>query len=146
MLPELEISRPQFGDFVCPGPGVVEEQDQGVVALGEAAGPGQVLQQFLHFVAFQKVRLGRRHPFHGDGRNPLAGAEHRRLPAGHVLEQGVQGCQTLVARAHTVVAVIFKVAQESQDVFKGQVIKTEFGDLGSLLRGHEHSRRRIVSL
>ena len=109
---EVEVADPQVGDLLDPCAGVVEEQEQGTVPQGEPAAAGQVAEQSLDLVAFEEVRFGRRGSLHGDGRHPLADAEHLGFPAGDVLEQGVQGGQALVAGADVVAAVVLQVAQE----------------------------------
>ena len=126
---------PQVGDLLHPCPGVVEEQEQGAVSEGEAARPGQVPEQGLDLVALEEVRLGGCRPLHGDGRDLLADAEHLRLPAGDVVEQGVQGRQALVAGADVVGAVILQVAEEAEDPLEAQVLDAELGDLRSLVLG-----------
>ena len=98
---------------------------------------GQASQQRLHLVAFEEVRLGGCCPLHGDGRHLLADAEHLRFPPGDVVEQGVQGRQTLVAGADMIVAVVLQVAEEAEDLLEAQVLEAELRDLRSLLFGDE---------
>src|ERR1039458_8736228 len=78
----------QVGDLLCPCPGVVEEQEQGTVPLDETPRSGEVPEQGLDLVALEEVRLCGCRPLHRDCCHPLADAEHLRLSAGDVVEQG----------------------------------------------------------
>ena len=122
---------------MCACPGVVEEQQQGVVAQGKAAGVGKMAKQCLDLVALEKVCFGWCGSFHGDRGDLLADAEHRRLASGDVLEQCVQRRQALVTGPHVVVPAILEVAEEAEDSLETQVLEVELGDPCSLLLGHE---------
>ena len=135
MAREVEMPGAEFGDLLDPGAGVVEEQQQGPVAQGEATVAGKAPEQLLHLVALEEVRLGGCGSLHGDGRDALADLEHLRLPAGDVVEQGVQGRQALVAGPDVVAALVLQVAEEPEDPFEAEVCNGELGDLRSLVLG-----------
>jgi hypothetical protein len=63
--------------------------------------------------------------------------QHLRLPAGDVVEQGVEGGQALVASAYVVVALVLQVAQEPDDPLEAEVVEAEPADPGPLVLGHE---------
>ncbi len=129
---QVEVPCSQVGDLLGPGAGVVEEQQQGVVAPCQPAGTGKVGQQILHLVEFEELRLRGWGPFHRDGGYLLAGLQHLRFPAGDVLEQCVQGGQALVAGPDVIVAFVFQVAQEAQDLLVAEIGQFQLGDLDSL--------------
>ena len=59
MLAEVEALDPQVGDLLHVGPGVVEEQQHGVIPQSEAPLVGQRVKQCLDLVTFKEASLGR---------------------------------------------------------------------------------------
>ncbi len=82
-----------------------------------------MVQQALDLVAFEEPGLGGCDAFRRDGGDPLADAEHLGFARGDVVEQGVHRGESLVAGADVVAAVLFEVAQESDDPLEGEVAR-----------------------
>ncbi len=136
-LAELEVPHPQVSALLHPGPGVVQEQEQGTVSEGESPCSREPTEQRLDLVSLEEMRLCRCRPLHGDGRHLLTEPEHLGLAAGDVVEQRVQRRQALVARADLVASSILEMPEESEDSLAAQVLDGEPGDLRFLVTGHE---------
>ena len=102
-----------------------------------APAPGQAFEQCLDLVAFQEVGLRWCSSLRWDGGHLLADAEHLGFTGGDVLEEDVQGRQTLVASPDMIGPVVLQVAEEGEDALERQVIDVELCDLLPLVLGHE---------
>ncbi len=112
MLAEVEVSDPQVGHVLCPGPAVVEEHHQGPVSKGEGPVARQPAQQLFDFVTFEELGLGRRSALHGDRCDPPADTKQLRRAGGDVIEERVDGGEALVAGPDVVVPVDLEVTKE----------------------------------
>jgi hypothetical protein len=131
----FEVAGAEVCCFLDAGAGVVEEQDQRLVAECVAAAVRQAPEELLDLVAFQEPRLGRWDAFGRDRRDLLAGHQHLRGAGRDVLEQGVDRGEPLVAGADVVAAVVFEVTQEADGPVEREIADGQLGDPGALLRG-----------
>ena len=74
------------------------------------------------FLTFQELSLRWRNSLDRDQRHPLAGGEHfGHLPA-HILKEGAQRGQPLVATAHLVLTVFFEILEKSLAALEGEIL------------------------
>ena len=115
MLAEVKVFDPQVSDLLRTGPGVVEEEQQGVIPQAETPFVGQRAKQRLGLVTLKEVGLSRSRALHWDGGDPLAYVEHLRGPCGDVVEERVEAGEALVARADMVMTINLEITKEPDD-------------------------------
>ena len=89
------------------------------------------------FLAFQELSLRWRNSLDRDQRHPLAGGEHfGHLPA-HILKEGAQRGQPLVATANLVLTVFFEILEKSLAALEGEILDGQPSDPTPGLLGNE---------
>jgi hypothetical protein len=144
---QLEIAPSEVRGLLRASAGVIEEQQERVVAPRVPARRGQGREERVNVIALEKARFRRGRPFHRDRGDALGHGQELRDAAAQVLEERVQARQALIPRAHAVTPGRLQVVQKAERAFETQVVEGQLGDLPArVLRDEAQEEAKSVSI
>ena len=128
-------------NFRCACAGIVQKQEESLIAGRQSPVSRQAGEQLLDLVAFQIACRWWLRALPRDGGDALGFVKQFWRLASDEPEEGMQHRQSMVPRSNIVAALGFKIGEESSDVVGAEIGERQFADRATSCLGHEEKEK-----
>jgi len=112
---EAQVVHIKAHQLLCPHACVVEQSEQGIIALSEGSLAVDLTEYFLHLLPFQVFRHASGPALEGNRKDGLALCQMARIGRGEVMKEGMDRSQSVVAGVDAIVPLAFQMIEEAAD-------------------------------
>src|ERR1051325_3426831 len=141
-LSQTELSDVKLSRLIRPGAGIVEEQEQRVITPTLRRVALQRRRQRIHLRFFQICDGGFDSPLEWNCLNLPTPLDMFGTPFGNEVRQGMDCCQSLIARRNAAPANFFQVLQKLSDIFRRKMTYFELIHFFAYFAGDERNEQR----